>query len=475
MFKQTNDTVVAVSTAPARGAIAVVRLTGPEAVKIADQVFRPISGKPLSSLKGYSAAYGEILSDGRVIDDGVATVFWAPKSYTGEDMAEISCHGNPLLASLLLQSCVKAGALPAGAGEFTKRAFLNGKMDLTRAEAVAELISAQGRGAARLALGKRTGALEQKIDQITQSLTNLAAKLAVWVDYPDDELMTVEHSEIFALASQAQSQLEALIKGYSQAVMIRQGVSAAIVGRPNVGKSTLMNLLCGSDRSIVSQYAGTTRDVVEGVIEVGSTTLKLLDTAGIRETSDPIEALGVDRARQQMEQADLIILVLDGTAQLDQQEEQTLRALTERVAVVVINKEDLGLDPALSAKVAMLLPDLVPYSEELDRGSPHPRLLLSLSALEGSGEQALRGAIELAIGLCGSADDRLISNQRQLSCVMRARESLVLLAEASQNHETLDALSILLDESLEPLWELVGKNASEAVITEVFSKFCVGK
>lgn len=475
MYRQINDTVVAVSTAPARGAIAVVRLTGPDAVKIADQVFRPMSGKPLISLKGYTAAYGEVLSDGEVIDDGVATVFWAPKSYTGENMAEISCHGNPLLASLLLESCVKAGAMPAGAGEFTKRAFLNGKMDLTRAEAVAELISAQGKGAARLALGKRTGALEQKIDEITETLTYLAAKLAVWVDYPDDEIMTVEHSEIAEIASRAKSQIETLITGYSKAVMISQGVSAAIVGRPNAGKSTLMNLLCGSDRSIVSQYAGTTRDVVEGIIEAGATTLKLLDTAGIRETEDPIEALGVDRARRQIDQADLVIMVLDGTTQLSKEEEETLTALTERVAVVVINKQDLGIDPAIPAKVAALLPDIVPYSEELDQNSPTPRLLLTLSALKGEGEQALRSAIELAIGLCGSADNRLISNQRQLSCVMRARDSLALLAEASQNHETLDALSVLLDDCLEPLWELVGKNASEAVISEVFAKFCVGK
>lgn len=475
MFKQTNDTVVAVSTAAARGAIAVVRLTGPDAVCIADQVFRPLSGKPLVSLKGYSAAYGEILSEGAVIDDGVATVFWAPKSYTGENMAEISCHGNPLLASLLLESCVKAGALPAGAGEFTKRAFLNGKMDLTRAEAVAELISAQGRGAARLALGKRSGALEQKIDVITATLTNLAAKLAVWVDYPDDEIMTVEHSEIHEIAIDAKAKLDDLIGGYSKAVMISQGVTAAIVGRPNAGKSTLMNLLCGSDRSIVSQYAGTTRDVVEGVIELGSTTLKLLDTAGIRETADPIEALGVDRARRQIDAADLVIVVLDGTEELTQEEESTLAALTDRVAVVVINKQDLGLDPKVARQVQTLLPDILPYSEDMDQDEPHPRLLLTLSALMGEGEQALRDAIGLAIGLCGAGDNRLISNQRQLHCAMAARDALALLAEASQNHETLDALSVLLDDSLEPLWELVGKNASEAVISEVFAKFCVGK
>lgn len=452
------DTIVALSTPEGRGAVAVVRLSGPDALAVAGAVFRAKSGKPPTKMTGYTAAYGRFFFGEEPIDEGVALVFRAPKSYTGEDMAELTCHGNPLLARRLVAACVAAGASPAGGGEFTRRAFENGKLDLSAAEAVAELIAAESAAAARAALERREGAVSRAVDALRDALVGEAARLAVWSDYPEEEdAPAVTPGGLRAALAAAQSELKRLISGHRAARMTQQGVSVAIVGSPNVGKSTLMNLLAGEGRSIVTDVAGTTRDVVEGtaLLPPEGIALRLLDTAGIRETDDVVEKIGVSRAREALEYADVALLVLDGSRPLGADDDKLLEDLRRREGgrpvVVALNKSDLP--PVL-------------FPRDVGR-------CVEISAATGEGGTALRDALRDALRL-GSGGG-LVASQRQFDCLLRSSAALGEAVRALDAGVTLDAVGVLLDESVAPLAELTGRSAAETVIDKVFSSFCVGK
>ncbi len=453
------STVAAISTAPAIGAIGIVRLTGKEAISIADKVFSAYSKKKLSTLKGYTASFGEICFEGEVIDEGVATVFRSPKSYTGEDMVEITCHGNPIIASMVLKALISSGAMPAGAGEFTKRAFLNGKMDLTKADAVSELISANGEASLRLAKRRREGELTNRIDSICEELTTVSAKLAVWLDYPDDDDMAIPYEEVIAVTKSLIPNLKALLDGYNDAKKIMQGVNVAIVGRPNAGKSTLMNLLSGEERSIVTHYAGTTRDVVENVISLGNLSIRLLDTAGIRKTSDPVETIGVERAYRELEKAEIALLVVDVNKPLEDEDREFFALLKDRKYIVILSKTDLGVNNDTKSEVTAL-------SSGRDT-----------AFLDGATGEGLISIKELltSLALSSSGDDMLIANQREFSLINTAYTGTKELETLAEQAMPYDILGIKVDEILEALWEIVGKNASEEVIKSIFEKFCVGK
>lgn len=288
------STIAAVSTPRAVGGISVIRISGENAFYVADKIFKPVSSGILpSEMSGYTCAYGHIAGGGRVIDDGVLTIFRAPKSYTGEDVAEISCHGGIFVTEQILRLIFENGASPAKAGEFTKRAFLNGKMSLTQAEAVMDVISASGKAELRCASALRDGALFRRIKNISDGVLKLLGSLAAWVDYPDDDIPAVDGDEIYRVLENAVFALDGLLSSYDSGRIIRNGIDTAIVGRPNVGKSTLMNLLAGCERSIVTDVAGTTRDIVEESVRLGDIVLRLSDTAGIRETGDIVENAGL--------------------------------------------------------------------------------------------------------------------------------------------------------------------------------------
>ena len=454
-----STVIAAISTPMAPAGLGVIRLSGEGAIALAERVFQPADkGRQLSALGGYHAAYGKVVDADGAIDECVATVFRAPHSYTGEDVVEFSCHGGVYLLQRALRALFAAGAVPAEAGEFTRRAFLNGKVDLTQAESVMTLISASGRLAARTALAVREGALYQRLTAVKESLIALQAQFSAFVDYPDDDIPELGTDALEIALKEADTELWQLLATYDAGRVLREGVDTAIVGSPNVGKSTVMNLLSGCERSIVTPIAGTTRDVVEETVRVGEICLRLSDTAGIRETEDTVEALGVERSRRRLETAALILAVFDVSRPLSVDDTALIQRLPAENTIVLLNKQDLEkrLDDT-----------------ELRRKF---RYVVEMQAADGVGLEALQTAIHTVTGI-----DRLdeaqpvLATERQRLCVCRAADGVREALTALQNGMTLDAVSVSVDSAIGAVLELTGERATEAVVDGIFSRFCVGK
>ncbi len=453
------STIAAISTPRAQGGISVIRISGEGALEIAEKIFTPVStALTATQMQGYTCAYGNIVNGGENVDDGVLTVFRAPKSYTGEDVAEISCHGGIFVTDKVLQLVFANGAVPAEAGEFTKRAFLNGKMSLTQAEAVMDVISADGKAGLRCAEALKDGALYRRIKAVSDTTLQLLGSLAAWVDYPDDDIPAVDDEEIFTTLEQAVQNLDQLLSGYDSGRIIREGADTAIVGKPNVGKSTLMNLLSGCERSIVTDIAGTTRDVVEESVRLGDVVLRLSDTAGIHETGDVVESFGVEKALKKLETADLILAVFDMGAEITDEDRELAEKCRGKNAVAILNKSDLEQKFDFSA-----------ISDSFSE-------IVTISAGQGEGLDRLKTAIESIYKLASfNSDMGVLANERQRSCAIRAKAAFEEALAALNSGATYDAVNILIDDGENFLLELTGERASEAVVNEVFSRFCVGK
>lgn len=453
-----SDTIAALSTPLAPGGIGVIRISGDSAIEIADKVIKTTSGKPLSSLKGYSAAHGRAYNDEELLDECVALVFRAPRSYTGEDTVEISCHGGVYVTSRVLRAVLGAGARPAEGGEFTKRAFLNGKMDLSEAEAVMGLISARGEGGMKAALTALDGALSKKIDSYCSTLVAAAANMAAWVDYPDDEIPDLDFDVLKGSLNEVYNGIEGLLCRFDAGKAITDGVDTAIVGKPNVGKSALMNMLSGFRRSIVTDIAGTTRDIVEETVRVGRVILNLADTAGIRESEDTVESIGVEMAKERIENAGLILAVFDVSRGLDESDEEILELCKNREVIAIINKTDL------------------PQKADIEKIRNALGEVIFISALKGDGETELSEAIERALGTDKiDTSQAMLTTERQRRSAQKALSSIKEALDAIAMGMTMDAVNVCIDSAIEDLLELTGKKAREAVVDEVFSRFCVGK
>ena len=454
-----GSTIAAIATAPGAGGIAVVRLSGAESYRVAARVFRPANPKKsVEAAKGYTALFGHFVEGDDVFDEGVALFFRAPHSYTGEDVVELSCHGGNAVARRLVEACFAAGAQPAAPGEYTRRAFLNGKLGLTQAEAVMDLISADGRQGAALANAALNGALAKKINAQKDALTGLQAHLAAWVDFPEEDVPELDAAHLQSVLGGVNAELDALIRNYQADTVLREGVDCAILGRPNAGKSTLLNLLAGFDRAIVTPVAGTTRDVVEQAVRLGDIRLNLFDTAGLRDTEDVIEAEGIRRSWKKLDEAGLVLAVFDGSEPLTREDLALARKCAGRPAIALINKEDKPTRfdaEVIALDFAMVLP--VCCQEEGAR-----KLIASAVArLLGTNQIDPHAAS--------------LSGQRQLAAATRAREAVAGALEAAAGGFGLDAVSVCVDDALDALCDLTGENASEAVINEVFERFCVGK
>ncbi|MBE6886257.1 MAG: tRNA uridine-5-carboxymethylaminomethyl(34) synthesis GTPase MnmE [Ruminococcaceae bacterium] len=454
----TEQTVAAVATPAGTGGIGVVRISGPDALTVADRVFRHKNGKKPSQTPGYTALYGHVYDGDQPLDEVICLVFRGPASFTGEDTAELSCHGGSYLLSRVLRACLKAGAKPAGPGEFTRRAFLNGKLDLVQAEAVAALIGARGDGAAKAALENREGRLSRTLQAEAEKLTEVAGALAASVDFPEEDLAELSPAEIRErLAAQAE-RLSRLAETFDQGKALTEGVSTAIIGRPNAGKSTLMNLLSGSNRSIVTEIAGTTRDVVEQTVRLGDALLNLADTAGLRRTADPVERLGVDAAKDRAATAGLILAVFDGSRPFSEEDEEVCRIARGTHAIAILNKADL---PASFDRSVL--------EGRFDR-------IVSLSAKEERGLEELQEAVAQTLSLHQlEGGEGIVFSARQYGALVGGVEVLREAVAALDCGVTLDAVSILCEEALNVLLELTGKRASAAIVEEVFRNFCVGK
>ena len=453
-----SDTIAAVSTPLAAGGIGVIRISGENAAEIADKVFKTTSGKSLSCLKGYRAAHGRVYMGDQIIDEAVALVYRGPKSYTGEDTVEISCHGGVYVTKQVLRAVLSAGARPAEAGEFTKRAFLNGKMDLSEAEAVMSLIGAQGEGSMRAALTALDGALSKQIGELRSVLVSAAAHMSAWVDYPDDEIPELDFDYLMGNLTEVKTKLTSLLDKFDAGKAITEGVETAIVGKPNVGKSALMNMLSGFSRSIVTDIAGTTRDVVEETVRVGSVILRLADTAGIRDSDDVVESIGVDLARTRIERAALILAVFDGSSALDESDKEILNLCKGRDVIGIVNKTDLP-----SQADVEYIKKALPYT-------------VFISAATHEGEQELTEVIEKILGTDKvDTSQAMLATERQRQSATEALAAIDEAIEAIEMGMTMDAVNVCIDNAIEALLSLTGERAKESVVNEVFAQFCVGK
>ncbi len=448
------STIAAISTPGYQGGLAVIRMSGDESLSIADQIFR---GKTApSEMAGYTCQYGKIVRHGRTLDDVILTVFRAPHSYTGEDTVEISCHGGVYLAREVLKLLIENGAEPAPAGEFTKRAFLSGKLSLTQAEGVLDIISANGERELVSARAMRDGNLSKNIHSVAEEMTRISGNLAAWSDYPDEDIPDADTSHLEEDLSDIEHRLEDILTGYDKGRILRQGIDTAIVGRPNVGKSTLMNQLLGYRRSIVTENAGTTRDVIEESVRLGDFVLKLSDTAGIRNTTDPVECIGVDLATEKLENAELVLAVFDSSEEFTETDREILDKIKNKPHILLLNKSDLP--------------------EKLDKQYFLDENILSVSANSGERLEKLPEMIADLFKLGGNSDNaEIYINERQRSQVSKSVGFVRQALNEYRSGITLDAVTVYMDEALNALLELTGERATEAVVNNLFERFCVGK
>lgn len=451
-----NDTVAAISTPIGEGAVGVVRISGESAFDIAEKMFKSASGKRVADIKGYTALYGSVYDGKNRIDNAVLLKFCAPKSYTGENVIEISVHGGSYVVNRVLRSALENGAQPAGAGEFTKRAFLNGKLDLIEAESVMALIKAQNDQQLRMANSAISGKISVEIKEIEAILTRLASSIAVYSDYPEEYLPELDSAEFINTLTTAKEKLDRLIDNYETGRRIREGITTAIVGKPNVGKSTLMNMLLREKRSIVTSVAGTTRDVIEDTAKIGNTLLRLADTAGIHSTSDEVENIGVQLSKERIENSDIILAVFDTSSPFDEDDERLLEYIKGKNVIAVLNKDDLKA---------------YDFKNHLDG-----ICCVAVSAKNETGTEELSEKIEqLASTSQFDANSAVLLSLRQLSSAKTARDAVALAIETINTGFTTDAVGICVDDALYALYMLTGKRVTNEVADEVFRNFCVGK
>lgn len=460
MQNEFTTTVAAVSTPRGKGGVALIRISGEEAVTVAGRCFSPKCGKSAEALTPRTAYFGDILADGKPIDDGVLTIFRAPASYTGEDVAEICCHGGVLVTKRVLEAVFAAGAVPAPAGEFTRRAFLSGKLTLTGAEAIAEILEAKSDAQLRVAASQRRGALTEKIDAAAHALTALVAAVYAKIDYPDEDLAEVSDEEFIRRANEILADLRSLAKTYRSGSAIFEGIRTVICGAPNRGKSSLYNAIAGEEAAIVTDVAGTTRDVLERDLPLGQVLLHLTDTAGIRNTEDRVEQIGVRRAEEKMQEAELILCLFDASKPLDNEDELLIERLRAASApkIAIFNKSDL-------AAVSQTLPDGV-FADTV-----------RLSAKTGEGLCGLSAAVEklfLADGI-DTNDGAMVTGARQFAALKIAIECIEDAAKTAASGIGTDLAASDLERAAAALEELDGRAVNEDVVSEIFSHFCVGK
>ncbi|MCI7369043.1 MAG: tRNA uridine-5-carboxymethylaminomethyl(34) synthesis GTPase MnmE [Firmicutes bacterium] len=451
-----SDTIAAVSTGMQVSAIGILRLSGDKAINIVDKLFIPRSGKKMSESEDRKLVFGSLCDlDGQTLDICLCTISRAPHSYTGENTAELQCHGSPAVLRAALDAVFALGARQALPGEFTKRAFLNGRMDLTSAEAVADIIDAETAEAAKNAAGQLGGAISRRIDKIYNFLTDLSSHYHAVLDYPDEDIEDFTLESYKAELHAAIAELKRLADSYSGGKLLHGGIPAAIIGRPNAGKSSLLNAVLGYDRAIVTNIPGTTRDTIEEKLRLGGVLLRLTDTAGLRETDDEIERLGVMRSHEAMENAELVIAVIDGSGEVTAEDEEIIRCAEKAPhAVVAVSKSDLG-------KIAVLPETTLPVVE--------------LSSMTGEGLEKLAEVIKTLFPMPDAPAGEILTNARQAEAVDRALAALTAAYDALLQGCTPDIVLTEAEGAMSALGELSGKTVREDVTNRIFERFCVGK
>ncbi len=439
-----EDTIAAVSTAPGTGAIAIVRLSGPEALEVTERIF----DHELKDAEGYTVHYGSIREDGETVDEVLVGVYKAPRSFTGEDMAEIMCHGGRFVTGRILGLCLANGARMARNGEFSERAFLNGKIDLTQAEAINDLITAADGMNAKSAVHSLQGSVRRILDPLVEDLTQILAQIEANIDYPEyEDIEELTAGKILPEAEKWLKDIDRLILTAEQSITIRNGIDTVIIGKPNVGKSSLLNALLEEDKAIVTDIAGTTRDLVEGTVRVGNVTLNLIDTAGIHDAADRIEEMGIERSLRALEKARLVLLVIDAERGTDEEDERLLRLTEGKDRIILYNKKDIREIPGT----------------------------LAVSALTGDIEELQRAIEEKYRDELYAAEQDTFHNERQLALAKSARRSVRDAVTAMKEGRETDLITIDLESAWNDLKEISGEGGREVLLDEIFSRFCLGK
>ena len=458
-----GETICAIATAPGQGAIGIIRVSGPDTLEILTHLFVPTNGQPPDQWKSHVMNLGRIENpeSKMIVDEVMVAVMRAPRTYTREDMAEIHCHGNPLVLHNVLELVVARGAVLAEPGEFTKRAFLSGRIDLVQAEAVMDIIRSRASGGLDAALHQLEGKLSQPITEIRDDLVRLLAHIEAGIDFVEEDITFVSSEECVSGVTTSVAALQALIDTADEGRILREGIATAIVGRPNVGKSSLLNALAKSDRAIVTPLPGTTRDVIEEFLNIRGIPIKLLDTAGIRESGDIVEQEGVRRSYRALEQAELVLLVLDGSTVLEAQDRKLLEQVQLKKCLVVLNKADLGI--RISA-------------DELGLQDVSTSIV-PISAMTGAGLEDLKDAVRITVlTTTQQLEDQVIVTQvRHKNALCQAREALDLVLDSIHTHQPGECLALDLRAAVDALGEIVGVTTTDDILGKIFSEFCIGK
>ena len=456
-----TDTIAAIATAMSNSGIGIVRISGDEALDVADRIFRPKKGsRKVSDMETHTIHYGYVTDGDEVIDEVMLLIMKAPRSYTCEDTIEIDCHGGVLVMKKILETVLKYGARPAEPGEFTKRAFLNGRIDLSQAESVIDVINAQNELALKSSVSQLQGAVLEKIKAIRAVVLHELAFIESALDDPEHVSLEGYPEQLHEIMSDAHSKVKKLLDSSDNGKMLKEGINTAIVGKPNAGKSSLLNILVGEERAIVTEIAGTTRDILQEQIQIGGIGLNVIDTAGIRDTEDIVEKIGVNKSREYIEKADLIIYVVDSSTELDENDQEIIEAIQNKEAIVLLNKSDLDAKTDASVLQTQL-----------------SKPILSISAKNNTGIHELETLIEEMFfsGKLSFNDEVYITNIRQKNALAEAQNSLKMVLQSIADGMPEDFFTIDMMNAYEALGTIIGESVGEDLVNEIFSKFCMGK
>lgn len=453
------STIVAISTAPGIGGIGIIRMSGEQCFDVLDKVFKQKKYQNIEEIKGYSIKYGFIMEEETIIDEVLVSYFKAPKSYTAENMCEINSHGGIVIMNKILDLCLRNGAELAEPGEFTKRAFLNGRLDLSQAEAVIDIINSKTEREAKVSIDQLEGNLSEKIEKIRRIIISVMADIEATIDYPEYDLEEVTNNKISNILDEVDRLLISLEKSFYNGKILREGISTAIIGRPNAGKSSLLNIILNEERAIVTDIEGTTRDTIEEFISIEGIPLKIIDTAGIRKANDEVEKIGVNKAKEIAQKSDIIIAIFDSNKKLTEEDKEILDLLENRNAIILLNKIDL------ERKIDI---------KEIEK---YKKPVVEISTKTRDGLDKLYSEISKMFKLNEIAIDgeTIVSNERHKNIIINSRKNLDKARETIKNNMPIDIISTYLKEIIEELGKITGETVTEDVISEIFSKFCLGK